>query len=285
MQSDAESIQRIFVWKIVLPTIRFLITTMAPDVLELLKRRLARLRVEHESCLVFQDSEVLRTIDVARKATISTAYEKLIQDTTTLTEYCHQVRDEVLIVAGETSTELSANAQVLIRSVVTAQFDPDIYIKRFDGFGEAIMRHFCRRGMSIDLSMYRLDLYRARHHAGTANSITRFLSSLNDGIELLIQRKRFETAERHTQTEKHQHWTTYWGFWIAVVGTTAGVGGAYRAFVPAPASNSMPSAPDANPTKYLPGLPATTSSSSTTSDTTRTPQPPKNFASSGSNAK
>jgi len=260
---------------------------MEPDVLELLKRRLARLRVEHESRLVCQDSEVLRTIDVVRKATIANAYEKLLQDTIdTLAEYCHQVRDEVLKVADETSTEWSSNDQGLIQSVVTAQFDPDLYLNRFEGFGEAIIRHFGRRGTSIDLSMYRLDIYRARHQAGTANSITRFLSSLNDDIELLIQRKRCETSEQRSQEEKHPHWTTNWGFWISVVGALAGVGGAYRAFVPAPASNSMPSASGSNFTKLLSDFPAVTSGPSTPLHNTRAvSQPPKNSASSTSSTK
>lgn len=260
---------------------------MAPDVLELLKRKLTRLRVEHETRLVFQDSETLRIIEVARRATISNAYEKLIQDTITmLSEYCHQVRNEVLKVADETSNELSANDRVLIQSVVTAQFDPDLYLKRFDGFGDAIIRHFGRCGVSIDLSVYRLDLYRARHQVGTANSITRFLSSLNDDIELLIQRKRCETEKQRLHAEKHPHWTIKWGFWISLVGALAGVGGAYRAFVPASASNSMPSASDSNSIKSLSGLPAATGNLSASSHITRAvSQSPKNAASNTLSAK
>lgn len=260
---------------------------MALEFLEVLKRRLARLREEHGSRLVFQASDALRTIDLARRATLSGAYEKLLHDTATqLAEYCRQVRAEVLKVADETVTELSANDQICIVSVVTAQFEPDQYLKRFDSFGDSVVRHFGRSGVAIDLSAYRLHLYRARHHAGTANAITLFLSSLNDDIELLMQRKCRETAEQSRQTDKHQHWTTSLGFWIALISMIAGVGGAYRAFVPAPASNSMPPAPDANPTKFLLVVPTTTRSSSATSHITRAdPQPPKNGASSTSNVK
>lgn len=235
---------------------------MVPDVLELLKHRLARLREEHGRSLVFQDSETLRTIDLARKTTISTAYEKLLQDTfTTLAEYCRQLRNEVLTAVDETVTESSTNDQISIISLATAQFEHDIYLKRFDLFGESVARHFGRRSITIDISAYRLDLYKARHHAGTADAITCFLSSLNDDIELIMQRKRRETVEQNRQTKKHLHWTTSWGFWITVIGTIAGVGGTYRALVPAPASNSMPTTPDANPAKSVTAVPSATSSS------------------------
>jgi hypothetical protein len=208
---------------------------MPPQVVELLERRLSRLRDEHGNQLPFQDNEALETVDIRRKVTIPDAYEKFLTGTSlALSAYCEKLRSEALKLADETIRELTPEDRDSILKAVTSKVDPSLYLKRFDLFGEAIGRHFGRAGMSIKLEDYRTDLYRARQHADTSTTINRFLASLNDDLDLLIQRKQQIVSEKDVvPSDAEPHWTMHWGFWLTVVATVAGVAGTYRAFVPA----------------------------------------------------
>lgn len=218
---------------------------MTPQVLELLERRLSHLRDEHGSQLSFQDNEALKTINIHRKATIPEAYERLLNGTASaVSQYLEKVRSHVLETAEEIAIELSTEDRDAILKAASAKLDPSLYLKRFDLFGEAIGRHFGRAGMSIELEHYRTDIYRARQHAGTGTTISRFVASLSDDLDLLVQRKRRVAAENYEPApDAKPHWTSHWGFWLSVVATIAGVAGTYRAFVP-PASSSLVAAPE-----------------------------------------
>lgn len=208
---------------------------MPLEALELLERRLSRVRDEHSNGLPFQDNEALKTIDIRRKASVSGAYEKLLSGTALrLSEYCERVKAEVLQLLDETVTAPSTNDRDAVLKVAATKFDSNLYLKRFDLFGEAIHRHFERAGITINLEDYRIDLCRARQHAGTSNTINQFLASLKDDLDLLIQRKQRISAEiNKAASNQKSHWTSHWEFLLAVIGTIATVAATYRAFVPA----------------------------------------------------
>lgn len=210
---------------------------MKPDSFELSRRRLRRLREEHVSRLLAIESDALRTVDPARKRTISTAYKNFVDQTSTeLTEYCARIRSEVLSFADGATTAVSAEDRKVLQEIAADQFDPSLYPKRFDLLGEAIERDLSRLGMRVDLSEFRLDLPKAGHSAGTTNGISRFLASLRDDLELLsLQKQRTGVEEAKAATPPAVHWTSTWGFWIGAVGVVAGVAGTYRAFVPSEA--------------------------------------------------
>lgn len=212
---------------------------MSPEALELLERRLSRLCEQHGSQLPFEDNEALKAIDLHRKATITEAYERLLSSTASaLAHYLDQVRSNVLLVAEETAVELSSTDRDTVLRVASSKLDPSLYIRRFDLFGEAVGRYFGRAGMSIELEKYRTDLYRTRQQAGTGTTISRFLASLGDDLDLLVQRKQRIAAERPKPApDARPHWTSHWGFWLTTFATAAGIAGTYRAFVP-PASSS-----------------------------------------------
>lgn len=208
---------------------------MPPQILDLLERRLSRLRDEHGNQLPFLDNEALKTVDIRRKVTIADSYEQLLTGTAlALSAYCEKLRSEVLKLADETVTELSLKDRDSILKAATTKVDPSLYLKRFDLFGEAIDRHFGRAGVSIKLEEYRTDLYRARQHAGTSTMINRFLASLNDDLDLLMHRKQRVVSEKDVVTSgTRHHWMSHWGFWLTLIATVAGVMGTYRTFVPA----------------------------------------------------
>lgn len=182
--------------------------------------------------------EVLRTIDPGRKTTIPAAHKELVGQTNAeLTAYCTRVRSEVLSFADEATTALSGEDRKAIHQMASDQFEPALYPNRFDLFGEAIERDLSRRGVRIDLSVFRLDLPKASHSAGTTNGISRSLASLRDDLELLNLRKQ-RAAIEETMAPQAAHWTSTWGFWIGAVGVIAGIAGAYRAFVPSDATQA-----------------------------------------------
>jgi len=243
---------------------------MSPQMLELFERRLCRLHEEHGIRLLFQDNEALQMVDIRRKPTISEAYERLLGGTAlALSEYCDKVRLEVLQLAEETVSSPSIEDRELILKVASSKFDASLYLKRFDFFGEAICRHFGRAGGSIQLQEYRTDLYRARQHAGTSTTISRFLASLNDDLELLIQRKqRVAAGNEGGALLARPHWTAHWGFWFTAVATIAGVAATYRAFVPAPATTGAAAVEPNGPSVSAPASGSRAASQSTT-------QPPR----------
>ena len=215
---------------------------MSPVALDLLERRMAHLRENHQNLLLKAHSDVVKAIDVKRRNTVATALDLMRSETQkSLGDYCRQVRAEVMKVAEQTTLQLSLQDADAILERVARQFDADIHVKRFDVFCESTTRHFARAGAVVDLSAFRPDLGRALLHAGTSNAITQFLSSLRDEVELLVHRHRI-AAEADDQRDSAgvPRWMTRWKFWLGavgvvatVVGVVATVASAYRSYAPA----------------------------------------------------
>ena len=97
------------------------------------------------SRLLAIESDALRTVDPARKRTISAAYKNFVDQTNTeLTEYCARIRSEVLSFADGAITAVSAEDRKVLQEIAANQFDPTLYPKRFDLLGEAIERDLSR---------------------------------------------------------------------------------------------------------------------------------------------
>ena len=175
---------------------------MSPDTLELLNRKVERLRQEHVGRLLSADTAALGTIDLARKATISACFEQVLRQTSeALSDYTKRVNAEVLAVIEETNAIVALSDKEPILQIVLQHFDENLYLERFRLFGESISRTFGRAGMTIDLAPYRPDLVNAKLHTGAANSISQSVSSLADELEVVIQRQRNAVVSSPTASE------------------------------------------------------------------------------------
>jgi hypothetical protein len=208
---------------------------MASLALDLLASRLDRLQHEHEGILIRAESDILSAIDVTRRATVGTAFDRLRRESErALKQHCQKVRDEVLRFAEATTHSLAPEDVASVIQCASRHVDADHHLLRFDMFGDAVTRHFGRAGATIDLSAFRLDLSRALLHAGSFNSVSSFKSTLRDDLELL-RRKQLLAAEvdRKAQSKATPAWMSKWGFWIGLVVAAATIAGTYRTFVPA----------------------------------------------------
>lgn len=207
---------------------------MASLDLELLNRRLSRLRQDHENRLLMAHSGALKSIDVNRRATVATAFDQVRHDSQAgLVDYCQQVHAEVLSFVEETAPRTSEIEVNPVVDCAAHQLDADFYLKRFDDFGKSVVRHFGRAGATVDLSAFSLDHSRALLHAGTSDFITRFRSSLRDDLEL-VSRKRNALEEDKDQTASSGGpvWLTTTNLVFGAVGAIAGGFAIYAFFFP-----------------------------------------------------
>ena len=239
---------------------------MAGIALDLLSRRLALLRQDHEHHLLRAHSEALTSININRRATVGTAFGQVRHESQrTLADYCNQLHAEVMKFVGETTLQLSRADLESILDCVAKQFDAALYVKRFDMFGEEVTRHFGRSGATVDLEALGLDLTRALLSAGTSNAISRVQASLRNDLEMLAQRQQvaLEAVNLRGSTGAPR-WMSSWGFWVGLLGVIATVAGTYRTFVPATATVvglDRSSAPVPQRTPSAPSVPSTSVSS------------------------
>lgn len=216
---------------------------MASLALDLLPSRLDRLRHEHESNLIRAESDILSAIDVTRRATVGTAFDRLRRESErALKQYCDKVRDEVLRFAEATTHSLTQEDVASVTECASRHVDASHHLLRFDMFRDAVARHFGRAGATIDLSALQLDLSRALLHAGSFNFVSSFKSTLHDDLELL-RHKQLATAEadRRAPSKAASGWMNKWAFWVGLIGVAATIAGTYRTFVPAAAALQSPS--------------------------------------------
>jgi hypothetical protein len=158
---------------------------VTPQHKDLLSRRLSRLRQQHGDRLVFDESKALKLQQIDKPMTLGAAYEELLTVTASaLSDYCDQVRGEVETFVERTLPSFGEEDRDELLRAVSEQFDPELYLKRFDMFKEAIKRDFDRAGRQFDAKGLRLDILRARQQAGTSTGINRFLGSLRDDLDL-----------------------------------------------------------------------------------------------------
>ena len=181
---------------------------MPPKLVLLLERRLLRLRDEHEKRLVVERDAALKLVDVARPASVSNAYEELLRLTSiAVKDYCGQLCTEIEALISSAGFALTEADRDAILRLAARHVDADLYIVRFDRFGEAAKRRFGRTGQQLDLGALRADLFRVRLHVGILNSINRSLGALRDDLDLRIpttqatSQTSLETA--HTSTAMH----------------------------------------------------------------------------------
>lgn len=160
---------------------------VTPKQRELLERRLRRLREEHSNRLLVEESTALEKIEPSRPATVGPAYEQFLHLTAAaLKDHCDQVRREVASFVDQALLGLVASQIDEILQVAGKELNQNLYLERFDMFEGAIQRRFGRIGSQFDPTAVRLDLLRARQHAGTANNVSRFLASLRDDLDLRV---------------------------------------------------------------------------------------------------
>ena len=160
---------------------------MSPNLIDLLDRRLSRLRESHGSRLLDEGNAALKAIDIARPASVSVGYEEVLRGTAlALKDYCGELRGEFDTFLGSALPSMTAQDRDDVLGLATRQLDAQLYLTRFDKFGEAVEQRFASASRRVDPQAYRTDLLRARQQAGTATTISRFLGALRDDLELRL---------------------------------------------------------------------------------------------------
>lgn len=137
--------------------------------------------------LLGEGSAALKMIDVARPASVSNAFEELLRLTgLAVIDYCGHLNVEVETFCASTLPTLSEGDRDEILSLTTKHADANLYLTRFDKFGEAVERQFGRAGRQVDAQAFRPDLFRSRLQVGTLNAINRSLAALKDDLDLRI---------------------------------------------------------------------------------------------------
>ena len=213
---------------------------------QLLSRRLDRLRQDHESRLLSMESAALQSIDFNRRVTVGTAFNRVRHDTqAALADYCKHIHDEVVSFVEQTTASLTADDIATAVACSTEDLDAACYLRRFDRFGEAVIRDFGRRGAAVDLSALSLKHTRALLHAGTADLITRFGSSLKDDLETQSRKQSTLLVMEKKRASFGAPWMSKWAFWIGLPVAAATFAQTYRAFVPAPTQSQSSERVDA----------------------------------------
>lgn len=172
------------------------------NVIDLLDRKIERLKDAHVSSLLSIQNEALNLFDISRRATARDSLDYFARATIeALKQFAADVRKEVLSVVDQTQIALVADGKASVLGIVTKYFDDDIYSHRFRIYEEAFARHTSRFGLSIDLAAYGSDSVKASHHAATTNFIRGFLASLADDIEVLVLRAAQSAAIDKSQAE------------------------------------------------------------------------------------
>lgn len=175
---------------------------MMQNVLDLLDRKIGRLKDEHVSNLLSIQNEALNLFVVSRRATARDSLDYFAQATIeALKQYAADVRKEVLSFVEQTQIVLVEGGKASVLGVVSKHLDEGLYPSRFRIYEEAFVRHMSRFGLSIDLAAFRSDLVKASHHAATSNFIRAFLTSLADDIEVLALHVTQSAVFDKSQTE------------------------------------------------------------------------------------
>lgn len=175
---------------------------MTQNALDLLDRKIERLKDEHVSKLLSVLNESLKLVDVSRKVTVRDSLDYFVQTTIeALRLYAANVQAEVLSFVGQTQVGLDEDSKSSILAIAAKHFDDSLYANRFSIYEEAFDRHIRRFGASIDLTAFRADLAKASHHVATTNFIRTFLASLADDLEMIALRVDQSAAVATPQIE------------------------------------------------------------------------------------
>ncbi len=159
---------------------------MPSESLLLIESKLARLRSEHESRLLFLGREPLAKFNPMRKATFGESLSTYVEATgAELAKYIGLLRVEVLSLSEQLLLPLSPETVATVLAAVERQLDPPLYPRRLKLFEEAMIRKGATCGLRVGEWGGRTDITASLHHAATANLILRSVSALKDDLELL----------------------------------------------------------------------------------------------------
>lgn len=121
----------------------------------------------------------------------------LIQVSQSLQEYEQNLKDETIRVTRVVCPVLTESEKERILSVADSGLAEEFYLKRFKIVCDAIVRHFSRYGMKINLSDYRVDLIEARHTAGIKNKMREIRQLIRTELSLLVSRPQAEPLTKN----------------------------------------------------------------------------------------
>lgn len=97
-----------------------------------------------------------------------------------------KLTDEAIRVTRIVCPVLSAEEKSRITEVCELSLNAVFYENRFQIFCDAIIRHFSRFGIRIDLDAHGVNRFKARHHAGVKNKLREINGILDTELSLLI---------------------------------------------------------------------------------------------------
>ena len=82
-----------------------------------------------------------------------------------------------------------------MKELVSAYFQEERYLKRFDGFVESVERAAARYGLRLDRQGHRTDLAASRFEVGVKNSARRAVASVHAELALHLHNKPMTSEE------------------------------------------------------------------------------------------
>ena len=162
---------------------------MALSSLEILDRRLARVKQEHLSDLSSALNGGISVFDPRKKFTISEGID-LYREATARAQaiYGEKLREEILLHIDQANISIDISTKEAFMKIISKHLNDQLYESRFDAYLGALKRHISRYGMEIDLKPYRTDIAGALYSVGSMNFVRSSASRISDELELLTLR-------------------------------------------------------------------------------------------------
>ncbi len=161
-------------------------TGVHDDAFRLIASKLARLRIEHESRMLFLSREQLECFNPMRRITFDESLKAyVVAAGAELHRFIAQLRAEILSLAEQFLLPLSSERVDELVAVAERQVDPALYPRRHELYIEAMIRKGQRYGEHVEQWGMRTDISASLHHVGTANNIRQSIAALRDDLELL----------------------------------------------------------------------------------------------------
>ena len=178
------------------PTLGFTIRHMSPATIALLDRRLARVFREQGWGQGDALTQALAVLHPIRTASISNAFDVFRSASATAQHrYGNALSAEVALVVEKTQLPLDSDGKSQFLEVVTKYLNFEMYSGSFSKLEEAIVRHFGRAGVSVDLAPFRPDLSRLLYDVGSKNFVLATTAKITDDLELVVLRQQTASSQ------------------------------------------------------------------------------------------
>lgn len=122
----------------------------------------------------------------------------LSQLSVTLKKFEQELKNEVVRVTRIVCPVLGEEEKERILQVLETALEETFYDNRFSIICEALVRHFSRFGIQIDLADYRIDLIESRHAVGVKNKLREINEIIGNELSLLVSKAQVSAQQENS---------------------------------------------------------------------------------------